>query len=65
MIHMVKSKASGIEVNSLENSSKNLLFHQDMSHSMSHVLQNLKKNENGKAKQELVWGKLLLPTYPG
>lgn len=63
---MVKSKPSDTEINStLENSSLNLLLHQDVSHCKSHVLQNPKKNGNGKEKQELVLGKFLLPTFPG
>lgn len=39
----------------------NLLFHHDMSQWKSEVLQNSKKN--GEGKQELVFGKFLLPTF--
>lgn len=63
---MVKSKPSDTEINNtLENSYLNLLFHQDVSHCKSCVLQNPKKNGNGKEKQELILGKFLLPTFPG
>lgn len=42
----------------------NLLLHHDMSWWKSLVLQNSKKNGNGEEKQELVFGKFLLPTFP-